>query len=119
MSQLLSQISKLVHAELALMLQDYINAINTPGVVPEIGSIYEIALRNTCDKAMNDAKMLYISQMNEQILPVESIELIAAHNAAFRIAVDSFEEATLLESRQTVYKEYHTKLQVRINYMAI
>lgn len=96
------------------MLKHYVEALNSPGGVPEVGSTWERVLNSTYSTAVTNAVMVYKEKMQflESQLPLEVDGLMAAHSEAHSSALKQFKEDVQLDSEQSLYEEHITKLQV-------
>lgn len=71
-----------MHAELAHMVELYVNTLNSPGGIPVIGSTWQRVLEATYAEGMDSAISIYTDIMEEaaQLLPMESEDLLNKHS---------------------------------------
>ena len=99
--------------ELAGMLQMYVDALNSPEGIPEVGSTWDQVMKNTYQIATTKPTELYKSKMSVLTFPMEDDDLRRIHSEATKEAVECFQQLTRIDT-DGVFKEYLTHLQVRI-----
>ena len=105
----------LSHLELALMVQLYVDALNSPGGIPVIGSTWRRVLEATYTDGMENAIKLYGGVMEKaaELLPLESEQLLIQHRKGVDEAMKRFKGAASLDSERELYEAYLDKLMVR------
>ena len=100
--------------ELAKMVQLYIDALNSPGGVPVVGSTWQRVLEATYETAVEEAVKSYQSLMDDTIVqaPMEESELLEQHSQALTKSMEKFQQATSLDAENTHYESYLNKLMV-------
>ena len=79
---------------LATMTEIYVNALNTPGAVPNIQSAWETFVQTKCTEAKDAAFGLYSDTMTSKVkdlLPCDTDELRGCHLAALERGLELFE----------------------------
>ena len=99
--------------ELAGMLQMYVDALNSPEGIPEVGSAWDQVMKNTYQIAKAKATELYKSTMSVLTFPMEDAELKSIHSEAAGKAVECFQQLTRLDTDGT-FRENLAHLQVRM-----
>lgn len=100
--------------ELAKMVQLYIDALNSPGGVPVVGSTWQRVLEATYETAVEEAVKSYQSLMDATIAraPMEESHLLEQHSQALTKSMEKFQQATSLDTESTLYESYLNKLMV-------
>lgn len=97
-------------SELAMMIEEYVAALNEPGRVPEVGSIWKLVIQRTFEEAYQESLSLYNKNMGEVELPVEFDDLLAEHEKSFTIAEDFLEKLSGIDNE--MLHKFITKLNV-------
>ena len=102
--------------ELAKMVELYIEALNSPGGVPVVGSTWQRVLEATYESAVEEAVKCYqgIMDCTMKWAPMEESELLEEHEKAFAKSRETFRQATSLDAESTLYESYLKKLKVMI-----
>ena len=75
----------------------YVNALNTPGAVPNIENAWDVFIRSKCSQATMLALQTYKEKIETQlqnILPCTSDEIREAHRKAFAACLQTFKQET-------------------------
>ena len=106
------------HLELSHMVGLYVEALNSPGGIPVIGSTWLRVLEATYTDGVDRAVKCYKKTMKEVIpkLPMKSEQLFDYHRQGRDKSLQVFKEATKLdsESESNLYQTYLDKLMVSI-----
>lgn len=96
------------------MVQLYVDALNTPGGIPVIGSTWRRVLEATYTHGMDSAVKIYKEVMEKaaQLLPIESEQLMVHHRKGVKEMMKKFKEAASLDSEREVYEAYLDKMMV-------
>lgn len=100
---------------LAALVQLYVQAINTPGVIPNVQNAWDTFVENKCSATIKDALDTYEVTMTSQLeneLPCENDQLRRSHGLALKRSEDHFMAETAGISTNTIEK-YLKKLKVR------
>ena len=105
-----------MHTELAHMVQLYVDALNSPGGIPVIGSTWQRVLEATYTDGMESAIKIYSEVMERatQSLPMEDEKLLANHRKGVEESMKRFNQAASLDSESELYQTYLDKLMVII-----
>ena len=103
-------------AELAAMLETYVEALNSPKGIPEIGSAWEQALKNTYQIATAKAIELYKSKMSGLSFPMDEGVLKKFHSEAREQATEHFKQLTGLDTDGDAYNKHLSQLLVSTYY---
>lgn len=98
---------------LAMLVELYVKAINTPGAVPILESDWDVCVKTRCSKAQTTAKDNYkviMSSHLEGALPCDGDFILRSHSAALSLCKSCFMEETKGISTTTV-QEYLIPLQ--------
>ena len=72
--------------DLAALVELYVQAINTPGVIPNVQSAWDTFVTDKCSEATHEAMNVYsavmLSKLSNQ-LPCDSEEIRKCHETAF------------------------------------
>ena len=101
---------------LAALVQLYVDAINTPGVIPNVQTAWETSVMTKCSEACQASLKLYDATMNAELsgkLPCDSDFIRVKHELALQKGVALLEKETFGISATTTEK-YWKKLTVRI-----
>ena len=104
----------LLPVELAHMLQQYVEVLNSPNGVPEIGSTWERVIKNTYATATEKAKEVYQAEMEHVSLPVNFVLLMEAHSDAQAKAIAAFDKFTQVDNEREIYNTSLEKMTVSI-----
>lgn len=99
---------------LAMLIELYVKAINTPGAVPNMESAWDVFVKTKCSKAQTTAKDNYKVTMSSHLegaLPCDGDFILRSHSAALSLCKSCFMEETKGISTTTV-QEYLIPLQV-------
>lgn len=99
-------------AELGEMIKLFVEALNSPGGVPAIGSTWDRVLEVTYESAMKGAMQCYAEKMNSLYMPLESADLLKHHGQAWEKALCKFREALKMDTDEACYEKYLRQLQV-------
>lgn len=99
-------------AELAEMTKLFVEALNSPGGVPAIGSTWDRVLEVTYESAMKGAMQCYAEKMSSLYMPSESTDLLKHHGQAWDKALCKFREALNMDTDEACYEKYLRQLQV-------
>ena len=97
------------------MVQLYVKAINTPGVIPNVETAWKTFVVTKCSEAMNAALKAYDVIMTSRLagqLPCDNEEIRNSHNAALEQGIAQLEAETMWISADTTQK-YLRELTVR------
>lgn len=86
--------------------------MNSPGRIPEVGSIWERARTTICDMALYKALNYYREGMKGIRLPMEVDNLIAKHTECFVSAIQVLQAEIMQENIEDVDESYIQKLKV-------
>lgn len=102
------------HAELAQLVELYVEALNTPGGVPAVGSTWQRVLETTYTSGLDKALSCYKAFMtkNAHTLPMKNEKLLSHHSDAINESLQCFQEAASLDSESKLYQTYLDKLMV-------
>ena len=98
------------------MVQLYVDALNSPGGIPVIGSTWQRVLEATYTDGMEGAIKIYSEVMERatQSLPMEDEKLLANHRKGVEESMKRFNQAASLDSESELYQTYLDKLMVII-----
>ena len=99
-------------AELGEMTKLFVEALNSPGGVPAIGSTWDRVLEVTYESAMKGAMQCYAEKMSSLCMPLESTDLLKHHGQAWDKALCKFREAINMDTAKACYEKYLRQLQV-------
>ena len=102
--------------DLAGMLQMYVDALNSPEEIPEVGSAWDQVMKNTYQMAKAKAMEVYNSKMSALSFPMEDGELMRIHSEATKEAIECFQQLTWLDTDGDVYSYHLSQLSVSILY---
>ena len=90
-------------------------ALNSPGGIPVIGSTWQRVLEATYTDGMDGALCTYKEAMAavSKKLPMESDKLLQKHREAVDESIKKFNKAVALDSESELYQSYLDKLMVR------
>lgn len=110
----LSYLKLFTFTELAHMVQLYVDALNSPGGIPVIGSTWQRVLEATYTDGMECAIKAYSEVMERatQSLPMEDEELLLKHGKGVEESMKRFNQAASLDSESELYQTYLDKLMV-------
>ena len=111
MRQLLS-----VSKALAALVQLFVQALNTPGAVPNVQNAWDTFVHSKCTEVLNTALRTYNDEMTSRVedkIPCEAGVIRAAHGEVMDLCFDLFRQETLSLSIKSVDK-YLKELTVRI-----
>ena len=97
------------------MVELYVHAINTPGVIPNVQNAWDSFVETKCDAAIKDALDAYEDAMTSQLkdeLPCDNDQLRRSHEMALENSESHFMADTAGISTNTIEK-YLKKLKVR------
>ena len=96
------------------MVQLYVDALNSPGGIPVIGSTWQRVLEATYTNGMESAVKIYSEMMDKatQLLPMEDERLLMNHRKGVEESVKRFNQAASLDSESELYQTYLDKLMV-------
>jgi hypothetical protein len=96
------------------MVELYVDALNSPGGIPVIGSTWQRVLEATYTDSMESAVSAYMDVMERvtQLLPIESEALLSQHGRGIEEATKKFNQAASLDSDSELYQVYLDKLMV-------
>ncbi len=105
---------KFCFVELAHLVELYVEALNSPGGIPVIGSTWQRVLEATYTKGMEEALQIYREIMTTiiQKLPMENDQLLKRHRNAVTKAMEKFNKAVSLDSESELYQSFLEKLMV-------
>ena len=101
---------------LAALVQLYVDAINTPGVIPNVQTAWETFVMTKCSEACQASLKIYDATMNAELsgkLPCDSDFIRVKHELALQKGVALLEKETFGISATTTEKN-RKKLTVRI-----
>lgn len=101
-----------IHAELGQMTQLFVEALNSPGGVPVLGSTWDRVLETTYGSAMKGALQCYEGSMSSFRMPGEHEALLKCHRQAWDVALCKFSETLALDTDQTCFGKYLKQLKV-------
>ena len=100
------------------MVELYVEALNSPGGIPVVGSTWLRVLEATYTEGVKQAVKYYKKIMEEVTskLPLKSEQLFDHHREGVKKSLQVFREATELdsESESNLYQTYLDKLMVSI-----
>lgn len=79
---------------LAILFEEYVREINTPGAVPIVQDAWDVVTENHCTKFLEDAKAVYNVGMKELCLPCDDMKIRRSHETQFVEALSFFENNT-------------------------
>lgn len=97
------------------MVELFVHAINTPGVIPNVQNAWDSFVETKCDAAIKDALDAYEDAMTSQLkdeLPCDNDQLRRSHEMALENSESHFMADTAGISTNTIEK-YLKKLKVR------
>ena len=96
------------------MVQLYVDALNSPGGIPVIGSTWQRVLEATYTDGMERAIKIYSEVMERaaQSLPMEDEKLLMNHRKGIEESMKTFNQAASLDSESELYQTYLDKLMV-------
>ena len=97
------------------MVKLYVEALNSPNGIPEIGSTWQRVLEATYTNGVEEALKSYQAAMDAAItgkLPMENQDLLNIHNSAVKKSLKMLEHAASLDSESKLYQDYLEKLMV-------
>lgn len=100
------------------MVREYVEALNSPTGIPEVGSTWDRVVKTTYETGLSKALAHYQQSMQTLVLPVELNDLLGTHSNAYSTALDQFERDTQLDSDQSLHTQYFTSLQVCMSHAA-
>ena len=89
---------------LAALVSDYVEALNTPGAVPNVQSAWETFVQTKCSEVKAAAIKLYEGTMTSQLdgaLPCDSDEIRRVHEMAMEESMKEFEAGTVQISAES------------------
>ena len=89
---------------LAALITQYIYAINTPGVVPNVQVAWNLFVQNKCSDTIEKCQQKYIELMALQ-LPCDNAEIHLCHNSAMEETEELFMAEMSGISTTTVEKQ--------------
>ena len=84
-----------ISTALAALVRHYIEALNTPGTVPNIQNAWDIFVTTKCTEAKDSALKCYSDKMTEHLdgkLPCDDEEIVHRHDTTLQEAQGQFEE---------------------------
>ena len=96
------------------MVQLFVDALNTPGTVPNVESAWETFVHNKCTEVLAAALAAYKQEMTSQVkdkIPCEADDIRAAHEKAVDVGLVAFRRETFDLSTKHVV-EYLTEFRV-------
>ena len=98
------------------MVQLYVDALNSPGGIPVIGSTWQRVLEATYTDAVDCAVKVYGDLMERatKTLPMEDEKLLANHGKGVEESMKRFNQAASLDSESELYQTYLDKLMVSL-----
>ncbi|CAH1263072.1 GBP4 [Branchiostoma lanceolatum] len=101
--------------QLADLLQCYVNAINTPGTVPNMEDSWTQTLQLTYQRAVEGAVKIYEDEMKDLSLrlPCDEQELLGHHQFFFEMALDGFRADTQLDCDSALMQQNMKELEDR------
>ena len=109
------KISNDLSSGLAALVQLYVHAINTPGVIPNVQSAWDQFVETKCSDAIKDALNAYEATMSSQLkdkLPCDNDRLRGGHAMALENSEAHFLADTAGISTNTIEK-FLKRLKVR------
>jgi hypothetical protein len=96
------------------MIELYVDALNSPGGVPVIGSTWQRVLEATYTDGMECAIKIYREVMERAIqsIPMEDESLLKNHRKGVEESMKLFNQAASLDSESELYQTYLDKLMV-------
>ena len=96
------------------MTELYVDALNSPGGIPVIGSTWQRVLEATYTDGVESALSVYKDVMEGvvQLLPMESEDLLEKHGKGVEEATKRFNQAASLDCESELYQVYLDKLMV-------
>lgn len=104
----------LASSALAVLVSNYVAALNTPGAVPNVQSTWETYIHTKCSKVKADAIQLFDNTMTSLLdgaLPCDSDEIRRAHEIAMEESKKVFNTSTAQISDESC-KSYLEELMV-------
>ena len=99
-------------AELGQMTKLFVEALNSPGGVPALGSTWDRVLEVTYESALKGALQCYKEKMSSFRLPNEDTALLKHHGQAWSVALSKFQETLALDTDEACYHKYQGQLKV-------
>ena len=96
------------------MLHQYVDALNSPSGVPEVGTTWDRVVQTTYVEVTAKALKAYDDKMaeSESKMPMELRSLLEIHNEAHALAVKEFSAASLIDTETANYESHLNKLWV-------
>ncbi|XP_074615984.1 guanylate-binding protein 7-like [Acropora palmata] len=79
---------------LAILFEEYVREINTPGAVPIVQNAWDVVTENKCTEFLENAKAVYNAGMKELCLPCDDMKIRRLHETQFVEALSFFENNT-------------------------
>ena len=92
---------------LAALVNHYVNAINSPGAIPNVQRAWEKFVETKCSEAKQSALQTYDALLTSQLsgeLPCDNSQIRSSHNAAFQECEEQFMAEVAGISTKTVEK---------------
>ncbi|XP_070548562.1 uncharacterized protein [Ptychodera flava] len=97
------------------LVQRYLDALTTPGVIPNVQSTWSQILEAQFTKEIDDAEDEYKKNMEKDIkLPCDEMELQGKHKEAYDIAIKKFKHGTATIKNAEMSDQKMTELKERI-----
>lgn len=90
----------------------YVDALNSPNGIPNVGSAWDQVMESTYATATSKALDLYKSKMTELVFPIEEDDLQMKHRVSLEESVQLFNQLTQLDSNGNAYEKHLGKLTV-------
>ena len=100
---------------LAALVELYVQAINTPGVIPNVQSAWDTFVTDKCSEATHEAMNVYSAVVHSQLsnqLPCDSEDIRKCHETALDQAIGQLQAETIGISSITT-ERYLNELVVR------
>jgi hypothetical protein len=101
---------------LAALVQLFVEALNTPGTVPNVQDAWDTFVHNKCTEVVNDVLKKYQEEMTSRVedkIPCEADVIRSEHNIAMDACLEMLRQQTFTLSSKSVDK-YLTVFMVRI-----
>lgn len=98
--------------EFSGILQTYVDALNSPSGIPNVGTAWDMVMETTYTTAANKALDLYKSKMILPDQPLNEDEMLEKHFSALKESIGVFNELTHLDCDGDSHEKHLEKLTV-------
>ena len=96
------------------MLHQYVDVLNSPSGVPEVGTTWDHVVQTTYIEVTGKALKAYDDKMvkSESKMPMELKSLLDTHNEAKSLAIREFSAASLIDTETANYERHLNEMLV-------